>query len=186
MIIDDIFEINSKPFQSPGYFIKAAAASWEAKAALDLRHRVFVDEQKIFKANDLDHIDLMATHLVAISTMAHEADCVVGTVRIHEEEPGVWWGSRLAVDVSYRNVGRLGGELINLAVRTANARGCNRFLANVQIQNVILFRRMHWHPIKEIDCHGVPHMHMYADLDYYQPQENPEIGWYHKPRRWVA
>lgn len=180
----DLFELSN--FQSPGYFIKAVSAPWEAQAALDLRRHVFVDEQGIFEEDDVDNIDLIATHLVAISTMAHEADQVVGTVRIHEAEPGIWWGSRLAVAPSYRNVGRLGGELINLAVRTANARGCTKFLANVQMQNVVLFRRMRWHPISELDCHGVPHMHMYADLNYYPPKPDPEIGWYHKPRRLVA
>lgn len=177
---------NIQPFHSPGYFIRAASMPWEGKGALDLRRRVFVDEQGIFDKHDCDDIDVVATHLVAISTMAHEADSVVGTVRIHEAEPGIWWGSRLAVDHSYRNVGRLGAELINLAVRSANARGCKTFLANVQMQNVILFRRMRWQCIKQIDCHGVPHMHMSADLSRYPPKADPVAGWYHKPIKIAA
>ncbi len=175
-----------QPFRSPGYFIRAATMPWEAAGASDLRRRVFVEEQGIFKNHDRDDIDMIATHLVALSTCAHEADGVVGTVRIHEAEKGVWWGSRLAVDLAYRNVGRLGPELIRLAVGTANARGCHRFLANVQPQNVILFRRMRWDVLGEVDVHGVPHMRMAARLDYYEPAPDPAAGWYHKVLRGAA
>lgn len=174
------------PFKSPGYFIRATSMPWEANGAADLRRRVFVDEQKIFERHDRDDIDMIATHLVALSTYAHEPDSVVGTVRIHEADPGVWWGSRLAVDPLYRKVGHLGAELIRLAVSSAHAQGCHRFLANIQMQNVGLFRRMRWKAIEEVDYHGVAHMRMAADLSYYPPTINPVAGWYHKPRKIVA
>ena len=173
-------------FYSPGYFIRAASTRWEAAGASELRHSVFVKEQGIFRDHDRDDIDMIATHLVALSTYAHEPDHVVGTVRIHEEEEGVWWGSRLAVDANFRTVGGLGSELIRLAVGTATARGCNRFLANVQMQNVDLFRRMHWKAVGEIELHGVPHMRMSADLTCYPPASDPETGWYLKALNKVA
>jgi putative N-acetyltransferase (TIGR04045 family) len=177
---------NILAFQSPGYFIRAVSTAWETAGAFDLRKRVFVDEQGLFEHHDRDDIDTIATHLVAISTLAHEAHSVVGTVRIHQAEPGVWWGSRLAVDPEYRNVGRLGAELINLAVRSANARGCRLFNANVQLQNVILFRRMRWNCIEEVDCHGVAHMRMSAELSHYPPKYSPQDGWYHRPHKNAA
>ncbi|MCR4265180.1 MSMEG_0567/Sll0786 family nitrogen starvation N-acetyltransferase [Nitratireductor sp. ZSWI3] len=170
-------------FHSPGYFIRAASTRWEASGAAELRRRVFVDEQAIFRGDDRDDIDLIATHLVALSTLAHEPDHVVGTVRIHQEEPGLWWGSRLAVDSGYRRVGRLGAELIRLAVSTANARGCHTFLAHVQMQNIPLFRRLHWHGVQEEVHHGVPHLRMSADLTKYPPIANPDTGWYFRPKR---
>ena len=173
-------------FHSPGYFIRAASTPWEARGAAGLRRRVFVEEQAIFEGDDHDDIDLIATHLVALSTLAHEADRVVGTVRIHEEEPGLWWGSRLAVDSDFRRVGRLGAELIRLAVSTANARGCHTFLAHVQMQNVPLFRRLHWHGLDEEEHHGVPHLRMVADLTKYPPIANPGAGWYFRPKRVAA
>ena len=178
--------IKSYPFQSPGYFIRAASLPWEAEGAADLRKRVFVDEQKLFKDHDKDDIDLIATHLVAISTVAHHEDKVVGTVRIHEAEPRIWWGSRLAVDSDFRHVGKLGAELIRLAVRTANTRGCDSFNAHVQKQNVLLFRRLKWKAIDEIDLHGVSHARMSAELSYYPPLDNPVSGWYHKVRKVAA
>lgn len=177
---------NVIPFHSPGYFIRAASTHWERQGAFDLRNKVFVGEQGIFKVHDRDDVDEIATHLLAISTIAHEAHSVVGTVRIHTAEPGVWWGSRLAVDPAYRNVGRLGAELISLAVRSANARGCRLFNAHVQMQNVVLFRRMRWKSVEEVDCHGVGHMLMSADLAHYPPNYSPEEGWYHRPHKIAA
>jgi putative N-acetyltransferase (TIGR04045 family) len=173
-------------FHCPGYYIREAATPWEARGVADLRHRVFVDEQAIFATHDRDEIDLVATHLAALSTYAHEADAVVGTVRIHEAKPRLWWGSRLAVDRDFRQVGRLGTELIRLAVRTARTRGCDTFLAHVQKQNEVLFRRLHWQSLGEVELHGVLHVKMQADLDRYPPLADPAAGWYHPMRRGIA
>lgn len=179
-------ELAPSHFQCPGYYIREAATAWEAKGVADLRHRVFVEEQAIFHAHDRDEIDLIATHLAALSTYAHEADAVVGTVRIHQAEPGLWWGSRLAVDRDFRQVGRLGTELIRLAVRTATTRGCHTFLAHVQKQNEVLFRRLHWQSLGEVTLHGVVHVKMQADLSVYPPLADPAAGWYHPMRRGIA
>ena len=175
-----MIEVEPRQFQCPGYYIRAASTPFEARGAAALRHRVFVTEQRIFDGHDRDAIDLVATHLVALSTYASEADEIVGTVRIHEEAPGLWWGSRLAVDRDFRAISRLGVELIRLAVRTARARGCKTFLAHVQMQNVPMFRRLHWQDIEEVSLHGVPHMRMRADLAAYPPCPDPVVGWYHR------
>ena len=179
-------ELSQSHFQSPGYYIREAATPWEARGVADLRQRVFVEEQAIFRGHDRDEIDLIATHLAALSTYAHEADCVVGTVRIHEAAPGLWWGSRLAVDREFRQIGRLGAELIRLAVRTAQTRGCHTFLAHVQKQNEPLFRRLHWKSLEEITLHGVVHVRMQVDLAKYPPLADPAAGWYHPVRRGIA
>ncbi|TFF25095.1 GNAT family N-acetyltransferase [Jiella endophytica] len=168
--------VDHSVFLSPGYFIRAAAAPWEKAGAARLRRRVFVEEQGLFQADDRDAIDADCTSLVALSTYAHEADEVVGTVRIHEPEPGLWWGSRLAVDSRFRHVGRLGRELIRLAVSTANGRGCHTFLAHVQAQNVEMFRHLHWQVEDELTLHGMPHARMRAELAAYPPIADPETG----------
>lgn len=130
---------NAKAFLSPDFIIRAAAQPWELEGVRKLRHQVFVQEQAIFDRDDRDDIDDVALPLAAISTYASEADQVVGTVRIHEESPRIWRGSRLAVAHSHRRMGRLGAELIHLAVSTAHGCGCDQFLAQVQMQNVTLF-----------------------------------------------
>lgn len=168
---------NASVFLSPDFIIRAASQPWELAGVRDLRHRVFVEEQKIFATDDRDATDAIALPLAAISTLASEADQVVGTVRIHEDSPRIWRGSRLAVAQSHRRMGRLGAELIRLAVCTAHGRGCDRFLAQVQMQNVKLFERLHWVSLREMEVHGVPHMEMQADLAAYPPIPDPFVGW---------
>lgn len=176
-------QMDHSSFISPEFIIRAATENWELAGAARLRHQVFVTEQQIFVKNDHDAIDETAIPLVAIGTLAAEPADVVGTVRIHQPSSGVWWGSRLAVAAEYRRVGRLGAELIRLAVSTANGFGCHEFNAHVQLQNVPLFRRLHWEPVAEVDLHGVPHMHMLASLTHYPAICNPATGWLSRARR---
>ncbi len=84
------------------YRVKFATEAWEYREAAALRRTVFCDEQKIFSGNDRDPIDEIAIPIVALSSFAVASQEVVGTVRIHEMEPGIWWGSRLAVAAEYR------------------------------------------------------------------------------------
>jgi putative N-acetyltransferase (TIGR04045 family) len=164
------------PFIASQYRIKYATEDWERKGAAALRRVVFCREQRLFENDDRDDIDRVATPIVALSMLAVAADAVVGTVRIHEEGRGVWWGSRLAVAADHRRVGALGTSLIHLAVSSAHARGCTRFLAHVQGQNALLFQRLHWRTLDIIELHGRPHHRMEADLDFYPPFRAPETG----------
>jgi len=167
-----------KPFTASEFQVKFATEAWERRAAAALRRKVFCGEQGLFQGDDRDEIDGIAIPLVAISLLGVAADEVVGTVRIHEEEPGLWWGSRLAVAASYRRIGALGTALIQLAVSSAHARGCRRFLAHVQAQNAPLFHRLHWRTLEQIELLGRPHHKMEADLAFYPPFTAPEIGFH--------
>lgn len=156
--------------------IKWAADGWEADEARRLRRAVFCVEQGIFVGDDRDAIDADAQTIVALSIVGGMPDQVVGTVRIHEEEPGLWWGSRLAVHAAFRKHGRLGATLIQLAVRSAHALGCERFLAHVQSQNVAMFERLHWRALEVETLHGRPHARMEPDLAHYPPCTDPWTG----------
>ena len=164
------------PYRASDYVIRFAGTAWERAGAARLRRQVFCAEQGLFDGNDRDAIDDRAIPLVALSTLAGELDQVVGTVRIHEDEPGQWWGSRLAVAASHRRVGTLGPALIRLAVSSAHAMGCRRFHAFVQAQNELLFRRLHWQRLDELDLHGMPHALMQADLAHYPPFVTGDVG----------
>lgn len=164
------------PFVSSAFKVKYATEAWERRGAAALRRRVFCDEQKLFAGDDRDDIDVVATCIVALSSYTVAVDAVVGTVRIHEAEPGTWWGSRLAVASDHRRVGALGAALIRLAVSSAHARGCTRFLAHVQSQNALMFQKLHWDVLEEIELHDRPHMRMQADLAFYPPFSTPEAG----------
>jgi len=165
-----------KPFISSEFQIKYATEAWELSGAAALRRAVFCDEQGLFQRDDRDELDEVATTIVALSSFTIVAERVVGTVRIHEQAPGLWRGSRLAVAPDYRRVGAIGASLIRLAVSSAHALGCRRFLAHVQSQNALLFQRLRWRTLEEIELHGRPHHLMEADLAFYPPFGAPETG----------
>ncbi len=156
--------------------VRWAGAGWEVEQAMALRRAVFCHEQGIFKDDDRDEIDDVAQLLVAVKCEADGPGTVVGTVRIHEAEPGVWFGSRLAVHAAYRSHGRIGATLIKLAVSSAHGLGCKTFLAHVQSQNVPLFLRLHWDVLAEETLLGRPHHLMQAGLDHYPACLTPRIG----------
>jgi len=165
------------------YRVKFATEPWERREAGALRRRVFCDEQKIFSGDDRDTIDDRAIPIVAISSFCIVTQEVVGTVRIHEAEPGIWWGSRLAVDADHRRISALGTALIRLAVSSAHARGSRRFFAHVQSQNAPLFHRLHWRTIEQTALHGRPHHFMEADLRHYPPIVDAESGFLALPKK---
>jgi putative N-acetyltransferase (TIGR04045 family) len=161
----------------PGeYRVKVATERWELREAAGLRRAVFCTEQGLFDGDDRDALDRVATTLVALSCVAGMPEQVVGTVRIHESDMGHWQGSRLAVGAEYRRVALLGTELIRLAVGTARARGATRFTAQVQSQNVPLFRRLHWRSLEEVVFRGLPHHRMEASLAHYPPCADSSRG----------
>ena len=166
------------PYQPSHFRVKFATTVWERRACAALRRQVFCTEQGIFADDDRDAIDEHAIPICAFSMLGGDADALVGTVRIHEvlERPGEWWGSRLAVAKTFRGTAALGAGLIQVAVSAAHARGCTRFLAHVQNQNVRLFQALHWASLAAIDLHGRPHHLMQADLAAYPPMHDPEHG----------
>jgi len=166
----------SSRFMPCEFRVKWAATSWEREQALALRRAVFCAEQGIFLGDDRDAIDPHAQLIVALSCVGGAPDAVVGTVRVHEESPGRWWGSRLAVHAAFRHHGRIGATLIRLAVSSAHARGCREFLAHVQSQNTAMFERLRWGRLQSETLHGRPHDLMRADLAHYAPCDTPYAG----------
>ena len=113
------------------YRVKWTTLPWEADQAHRLRRAVFCIEQGIFAGDDRDDIDAYAQQLVALSCVGGMPDQVVGTVRIHEEAPGVWFGSRLApLEEGGRRL-RFGGSIGQVAV-TAVAEGGHYTLVTVE------------------------------------------------------
>ena len=165
-----------EPFVASEYQVKLATQAWERAGAAALRRRVFCEEQALFRGDDRDAIDDVAIPIVAVSLLGVAFDEVVGTVRIHQTEAGVWWGSRLAVAAGHRRLAALGAAMIRLAVASAHARGARRFLAHVQAQNVLLFERLHWRTLAELELFGRRHHHMEADLSQYPPIVDAERG----------
>lgn len=167
---------SASALQYGGYTIKWANLPWEVEAAQALRRRVFCEEQGLFDDDDGDAVDRQAQVLVALGSVCGCPQEVVATVRIHQEAPGTWYGSRLAVEGAYRRQGQLGASLVKLAVSSARALGCDCFLANVQLRNEVLFRRLHWQRIGSNWLCGREHALMQADLRRYPPIDKPYQG----------
>ena len=165
------------------YWIRHATESWERAGCAALRRAVFCGEQQLFDGDDRDALDDIALTIAAIAGCAGMPEQVVGTVRIHNAGDGIWQGSRLAVRADYRASAWLGSELIRHAVSTAHARGCRRFLAQVQQQNVRLFERLHWRALAAIEVRGRPHALMQADLTHYPPRHADEVRFVSSLRR---
>jgi len=111
----------------------------EIRECLNIRHVVFVTEQRLFPDTDRDDHDDTAIHIAAVAD-----DRIIGTVRCYERRPGLWYGGRLAVLEEHRT-GRVGTLLVQKAVQTMREKPeVNRFLATIQIQNVRFFEKLGW------------------------------------------
>ncbi|VEP18189.1 putative N-acetyltransferase, MSMEG_0567 N-terminal domain family [Hyella patelloides LEGE 07179] len=151
------------------YQFKLALSPTEIAAYYQLRQEIFCQEQGIFQQSDRDEDDTIAYPIIAINNKNQ----VVGVVRIYETRSRLWYGGRLGVHQDYRRVGRIGKGLIDKAVTTANAWGCDRFLATVQLPNVRFFQRLHWNSLAEMTICDRPHHLMEAQLNFYPPNDEP-------------
>lgn len=125
-----------------------------------IRHKVFVDEQKLFQDTDRDEHDRDSIYLV-LKTQGR----IIGTVRIYPTGIGCWIGSRLAVLEQFRNY-RNGRLLIKEAMKRVKKMGGSNFRAYIQESNIKFFRKVGWHPVGELlGFYGQPHQLMEADLD---------------------
>ena len=178
---DDLSELDLH-YAPVEYLVREAAQQWELDEAMALRRAVFCIEQGLFVGGDRDAVDAHAQLLVAMSCIGGMPDQVVGTVRIHEAAPGVWWGSRLAVHAAFRSQGHLGATLIRLAVTRAHAQGAHTFMAHVQAQNEALFHKLHWRTTGTLAIHGRPHVEMQPDFAHYPPCHDPVSGFVSRAR----
>lgn len=145
-----------------GFTFKIAETAKELEEYFRLRHEVFVQEQNIFPETDVDQYDRDAVHIVAIEESTGK---VVGAVRCYKKEEDTWFGGRLGAAPAYRN-GQVGPSLVRLAVKAVKSKGCKKFLAYIQPQNVKFFERLGWKAVGEPAVYqGLPHQLMEADLD---------------------
>jgi len=133
----------------------------EQEKAFEIRREVFVEEQKIFSVSDRDEHDLKSIHLVA--ELNRE---VVGTVRLFPvDRKGHWVGGRLAVKKKFRHTGA-GELLVKEAIKCVKQKGCKKFTAHIQVENVPFFSRLGWKTIEPVkEYFGKPHQLMEANLE---------------------
>jgi putative N-acetyltransferase (TIGR04045 family) len=167
---------------STNYHFKLANSQSEIADYYQLRNIIFVQEQGLFADTDIDTLDPIAHPIIAVEADDPDAG-VVGVVRIYEPEHRLWYGGRLGTHPDRRKGWSIGKGLITKAVTTANAWGCDRFLATVQIQNVRFFQRLHWDSLEVMEIRGITHHLMEANLDYYPANHEirPELAYSQAP-----
>lgn len=97
--------------------VKLAESQSEIRAAFDIRHRVFVQEQQIPGEEERDEADDSALHAIAV--LNGEA---LGTGRVVIQDGGIARIGRMAVDKSSRGIG-VGGRILTLLEDEARAKG---------------------------------------------------------------
>jgi len=144
----------------PQIAIRPARTEAEITAHFFIRKEVFVQEQGIFRGSDEDEFDKQAIPLIC-RVDGH----IAGTVRVYPVSNNTWIGGRLAVLKAFRVFG-VGSLLVKAAVKTVKQRGCTKFLAHIQPQNVRFFKKLGWLPTGNTAIiSGLMHHEMCANLD---------------------
>jgi ElaA protein len=137
-----------------GLEVRPARSRAEVDAALALRSAVFIDEQGVTEAEELDGRDGEAVHLVAV-----EDGAVVGTCRLLPAGTTVKLG-RMAVAAEHRGAG-IGARLLAEADRRAGALGAERIVLAAQLPAVPLYERAGYTVRGEVfDDAGIDHVRM--------------------------
>jgi putative N-acetyltransferase (TIGR04045 family) len=146
---------------TPSLEIRIASEPWEIEAYYRIRHQVFVEEQGVFKDSDRDEHDETGIPIIACCDGR-----IAGVVRCYPTSEGIWYGGRLAVHRDYRKYD-IGTRLVRKAVETMERHeDVERFVANIQIQNVRFFRRLGWFRVGQpFLFNGIRHQMMEAPLD---------------------
>jgi predicted GNAT family N-acyltransferase len=134
--------------------VRPARDAGEVRAALELRHEVFVVEQRVPLEEEVDEHDESALHLVAV-----EDDRVVATCRIVMEEATAKLG-RVAVAASARRRG-IASRLIDASEQHARALGAERIALAAQTGALTLYERAGYTPYGDrFPDAGIEHLMM--------------------------
>jgi predicted GNAT family N-acyltransferase len=108
--------------------VRPARDPAEIEQAMDLRVRVFVDEQGVPPEEELDELDERATQMVALDDSG-----VIATCRLRYPEPGSCKLERMAVERRARRLG-VGARLLAGAEDEARAAGAREMLLHAQLR----------------------------------------------------
>jgi predicted GNAT family N-acyltransferase len=134
--------------------VRPARDADEVRAALALRHEVFVVEQEVPLEEEVDEHDATALHLVAV-----EDGAVVATCRLVMEGSTAKLG-RVAVAATARRRG-IASQLIDASEAHARALGARRIALAAQTGALSLYRRAGYTPYGErFPDAGIEHLMM--------------------------
>jgi predicted GNAT family N-acyltransferase len=106
--------------------VRQARDDAEVAAAMDLRVRVFVDEQGVSPEEELDHLDEASLQIVGLDDTG-----VIATCRLRDLGDSEWKLERMAVDRRRRGFG-VGARLLEGAEREARESGAREMVLHAQ------------------------------------------------------
>lgn len=136
----------------------AQPVSWpEFKTVLaEIREQVFVKEQNVPLALELDEHDERCYHLLAID----QHGSAVGTARLLQDGHI----GRMAVLAQHRGKG-IGSLLLNHLIKMAKTKGMVCVFLNAQTQAIGFYEKHHFHVVgEEFTDAGIPHVRMQRQL----------------------
>ncbi len=128
--------------------------------ARTVRRAVFIDEQGVDEADEMDNKDGVATHIV----VTDDGD-PVATARFRLVEPTTVRIERVAVLESYRGEG-LGEKVMDIAESRARERGATSAFLHGQLRVAAFYERLGYERVGEqFEEAGIPHVEMVKSLD---------------------
>lgn len=120
-----------------------------------VRRAVFIDEQGVSEAVEMDDEDHEATHVVA-----YDGETPVGTARLREPEPGIARIERVAVQESHREEG-LGRDLVYAMEDVARLDGMDEALVHAQTRVEGFYDRLGYRTVSDtFEEAGIAHVEM--------------------------
>jgi predicted GNAT family N-acyltransferase len=108
--------------------VRVARDAAEIDAAMELRVRVFVDEQGVDPGEELDDLDERSLQVVGLDDSG-----VIATCRVRDLGGGEWKLERMAVERRLRGNG-VGVRLLEGAEREARERGAAEMVLHAQLR----------------------------------------------------
>lgn len=134
--------------------VRRVLTEWELNKAFAIRLRVFVREQHVPAAIELDRDDQRAIHFLATS-----ADRAIGTARLVMHGRNAKIG-RMAVLKSFRRKG-IGKRLLERAIGAAKKRGARKIYLHAQVPVIGFYEALGFRCVGPVfDEAGIPHRKM--------------------------
>lgn len=133
-------------------------------ACLRIRRQVFIEEQGVPEADELDDRDPECVHFLALPSEESPVSEALGTARLLETDDGHAKAQRVAVlrEARGRQVGRL---LMDALEREAGRRGFTEVLLAAQRSAIPFYERLGYEAYgEEFDDAGIPHRMMRKPL----------------------
>lgn len=138
-------------------YVKKIKTEPDRKSAFEIRHRVFVVEQKVDPEEEYDPEDAMCTHFLA---EYHGMPC--GTARWRFKAPGIIKLERFAVDMAFRGKG-VGKALLEAVLDDLPF--AEKIMLHAQVQAVPFYEKGGFYCSgPEFEEAGIQHFAMYRKV----------------------